>query len=152
VNRAIVALLAAASMIVMADEQRIVRSIDLDRPGALETIQREHPDHLARIRRILLKAPDQPPEAAPGWMRAQFGASRVGYGMLYKTSNPPHAQFSFVLGDTYYTTLITLRNLRPDVVFPRNDVLPTNSTPHPDAREAWRLDQTSQPRAGERGR
>jgi len=153
VSRAIVALLAAASLAVMADEIReirIVRFVDLDAPGALETVRREHPEHIVDIQRILLEAPDHSPEATPGWMRTQFGASASGYGMIFETTDPPKAKFWFLLGDTHYTTLVTLRKVRPEVTFPRNSASPTNSAPHRDGREASHADQP--PSAPARGR
>jgi hypothetical protein len=119
-NRVLIALLAAVSTAVMSEELRIVRLVDLDAPGALELVQREHPDHIVKIQRILREAPDQSPDEAPGWMRTQFGASGVGYGIL-RTSDPPKANLSFVLGDTAYSAVITLRNARPQVLFPRNN-------------------------------
>src|SRR5690349_12716701 len=143
------------SVTAIADElqiPRIVRFVDLDAPGALETVQRDHPEHVADIQRILIEAPDQPPELAPGWMRTQFGATASGYGMIFKTSDPPKAQFCFVLGDTYYRTLIILRNVHPEVTFPKNSALPTNSATQPDAREASHVCQLSQPRAAGRER
>src|SRR5205809_4234916 len=81
-NRILIALLAAVSTAVMSEELRIVRLVDLDAPGALELVQREHPDHIIKIQRILREAPDQSPDEAPGWMRTQFGARGVGYGIL----------------------------------------------------------------------
>ncbi len=154
-SRAIIALLAAVSVAVMADEIReirIARFVDLDAPGALETVRREHPKHVVDIQRILLEAPDHSPEVTPGWMRTQFGASASGYGMIFETTDPPRAQFWFLLGDTHYTTLVTLRKVRPEVTLPRNNASPTNSAPHRDGREAPPPGQSSPAPARERER
>lgn len=35
--------------------------------------------------------------------------------MLIKTSYPPQARLAFVLGDTEYRALVTLRNVGPEV-------------------------------------
>jgi hypothetical protein len=115
VSRAAIAILIAVCTAALAGEPPIVRTInfiDLDAPGALEIVRRERPDHFAKIRKILSEAPDQAPEVAPRWFRAQFDASVVEYGVVL-TSDPPKARLSFFLGDSAYKTVITLRNVRP---------------------------------------
>lgn len=39
----------------------------------------------------------------------------MGSAMLIKTSYPPQARLAFVLGDTEYRALVTLRNVGPEV-------------------------------------
>jgi hypothetical protein len=115
VSRAAMAILIAACTAAIAGEPPIVRTInfiDLDAPGALEIVRRERPDHFAKIRKILNELPDQPPEVAPRWMRTQFNASVLQYGLL-RTSDPPKARLSFILEGIGYEAVITLRNVRP---------------------------------------
>jgi len=94
----------------------VLRFVDLDAPGALQSVSRERPADFPKIEKILREAPELPPEEAPKWMRTRFDAKDAGYGSLLKTSYPPKAQLTFVLGDTRYRTEVTLRNARPRII------------------------------------
>ena len=112
-NRSLLVSICLFSPLAFAAAPTVPRAVDLDAPGALRALQRDRPDDYAKVVKILREAPDQPPEHAPQWMRARFDARDAGYGSLLKTSYPPKAELSFVLGDTRYRAEITLRNDRP---------------------------------------
>lgn len=91
-----------------------LRVVDLDTPGALARVQRDHPDHLRAITTILREAPQRKPQAIAGWVRTAFDA-KMASAMLVKTSYPPQARLEFVLDDTEYRALVTLLNVEPAV-------------------------------------
>lgn len=109
----VAALLASAAFSAHADFGAI-HQVDLDTPGALARVQREHPEHVRAITEILREAPHQRPQALSGWVRTAFDA-KMASAMLIKTSYPPQARLAFVLGDTEYRALVTLRNVEPAV-------------------------------------
>ena len=76
----------------------------------------EAPALYGKIEKILREAGDQPPERVATWMKASFDANNARYGYLLKTSDPPKAELSFVLGDTRYRAEVTLRNVRPKLI------------------------------------
>jgi hypothetical protein len=80
--------------------------VDLDRPGALEQLQRENARHFAKIERILREAPKQSASAIAGWMRANFDAKEAQSSPMLKTSYPAQTRISFVLDDTRYSKVI----------------------------------------------
>jgi hypothetical protein len=91
-----------------------VHQVDLDIPGALARVQRDHPAHFRAITEILREAPYRRPQALSGWVRTAFNA-KMASAMLIKTSYPPQARLEFVLDDTEYRALVTLRNVEPSV-------------------------------------
>ena len=82
------------------------KSIDLDRPDALDALARENPAHFAKVRRILDEAPKLPLPKMASWMKTQFNAQQVGAPYLLKTSLPAQARISFILDDTRYDAVI----------------------------------------------
>lgn len=88
--------------------------VDLDAPGALARVQREHPAHARAITRILSEAPYRRPQGLAGWVRTAFDA-KMASAMLVKTSYPPQARLAFVLDDTEYRAMVTLLNVEPVV-------------------------------------
>jgi hypothetical protein len=84
------------------------RRIDLDVPANLEAIERDHPEHYAKIQRILSEVRHQPTGTVATWMRTQFDAQDVSYIDLIKTSLPPKKRLEFRLDRTTYVALITL--------------------------------------------
>jgi hypothetical protein len=85
-------------------------TIDLDVPGALEAIERDHPDHFAKIQRILAEVPRQPPneKSVATWMRTEFQARNIHYTGLVMTSLPPKKRLEFSLDGTSYVKVVTL--------------------------------------------
>jgi hypothetical protein len=91
-----------------------VHQVDLDTPGALARVQRDHPAHFRAITEILREAPYRKPQGLSGGVRTAFNA-KMASAMLIKTSYPPQARLEFVLDDTEYRALVTLRNVEPSV-------------------------------------
>jgi hypothetical protein len=108
------ALLASAAFSANADFGT-AHQVDLDTPGALERVQRDHPAHFRAITEILREAPYKRPQALSGWVRTAFDA-KMASAMLIKTSYPPQTRLQFVLDDTEYRALVTLRNVEPAVM------------------------------------
>jgi hypothetical protein len=111
------ALLASAALTVNVDANAgfdATSHVDLDTPGALERVQRDNPAHFRAITQILREAPQRRPQTLPGWVRTTFDA-RMASALLIKTSYPPQARLEFVLDDTEYRALVTLRNVEPSI-------------------------------------
>lgn len=107
------ALLASATLAAHAGPA-LRQHVDLDAPGAIERVQRDNPAHAKAITQILREAPYRRPQGLGGWVRTAFDA-KMASAMLIKTSYPPQAQLEFVLDDTEYRALVTLRNVEPTV-------------------------------------
>jgi hypothetical protein len=88
--------------------------VDLDTPGALERVRHDNPAHFRAITQILREAPQCKPQTLAGWVRTAFDA-RMASALLIKTSYPPQARLEFVLDDTEYRALVTLRNVEPSI-------------------------------------
>ena len=86
--------------------------IDLDIAANLEAVQRERPEHYAKIQKILAEAPLRAWNARSfaQWMQIDFDASAVGSSDLVLTSLPPKKRLEFTLDKTSYTKLITLQS------------------------------------------
>ena len=84
--------------------------IDLDVASNLEAVQRERPEHYAKIERILAQAPKHALDTSgiARWLQADFSASDVRYTNLVMTSFPPKKRLQFSLDNTAYTKVITL--------------------------------------------
>jgi hypothetical protein len=80
--------------------------VDLGKPGALEALARDNPDHFVKIERILADVTRRPPEAVPRWMNTEFGAQQVRFPSLLKTSDPAQRSLSFTLDATRYEAVI----------------------------------------------
>ena len=94
----------------------VSKSVDLNDPRVRDRLAAESPALYAKIEKILDQAGDQPPEQVGRWMKASFDAKDARYGQFLKTSDPPKAELSFVLGETRYRAQVTLRNARPRFV------------------------------------
>ena len=84
--------------------------IDLDIAANLEAVQRERPDHYAKIERILAEAPKHAMDTKGilRWMQTDFAAKDVRYTDLVMTSLPPKKRLDFSLDNTAYTKIITV--------------------------------------------
>ena len=80
--------------------------IDLNEPGAIDSLARDNPDHHAKVRKILADVARLPPETVPQWMNAEFGARDVSFPALLKTSDPAKRSLSFVLEGTRYEAVV----------------------------------------------
>ena len=80
--------------------------VDLDEPGAIESLARDNPDHYAKVRKILADVGTRPPQSVPQWMNAEFGAREVTFPALLKTSDPAKRSLTFVLDRTRYEAVV----------------------------------------------
>ena len=85
--------------------------VQLDRPGVLDSIRADRPDHYYRIAGILRIA-DTMPCHTP-----QFGSRAVEYeardarcGLALLTSYPAKRRLSFVLDEVAYVATVTMRD------------------------------------------
>ena len=88
----------------------IAAPIDLDVAGNLEALQRERPEHYAKIERILTEAPKRAMDTKGvlRWMQTDFAANDVRYTDVLKTSLPPKKRLDFSLDNVAYTKIITV--------------------------------------------
>jgi hypothetical protein len=100
----------ASAVLLIATKSYALGPIDLDVPGNLAAIERDRPDHFAKIQRILVEVPRRPTTdgSVATWMRTEFQAQNVQYTELIMTSLPPKKRLAFTLEDTAYVTVITL--------------------------------------------
>jgi len=125
VIRTFIATALAFAVLAIACESYASGPIDLDVPGKLEAIARDHPSHFAAIQKILAEVPRQPPDerAVVTWMRTQFDAQNIRYVDLIMTSLPPKKRLEFSLDNTAYVKVITLTTWQAKAV-PVPDVAP----------------------------
>ena len=83
--------------------------IDLDIAGNLEAVQRERPEHYAKIERILAEAPKRAMDTkgVARWLQTDFAATDISYTDLVMTSLPPKKRLEFTLDNTSYTKIVT---------------------------------------------
>jgi len=81
-------------------------AVDLNAPGAIESLARRNPEHYAKIEKILADVARQPQEAVAQWMKAEFGAEDVSFPQLLMTSDPPKRNLSFALDKTRYEVVV----------------------------------------------
>src|SRR2546428_1072033 len=102
--------MATFAALVNAPETLASGPIDLDVPDNLLAIQRDHPDHFAKIERILAEAPRyaRSADSVATWMRTEFRAQDIRLSDLIRTSLPPKKRLNFSLDTTSYVKIITL--------------------------------------------
>jgi hypothetical protein len=81
-------------------------AVDLDRPGALEALQRDNPAHFTKVEKILSDAPRMPYGSISGWIRTEFNAKGVNTSHLLKTTYPAQARLTFTLDHVEYSKTI----------------------------------------------
>lgn len=91
-------------------------SIDLDQPGALQALQQSNPAHYEKVRKIMDGVLRQPEAAVPRWIQTTFAAENVSYAPIVLTSHPPKRRLSFALDDTRYEVVLTLTNVRGQII------------------------------------
>ena len=91
-------------------------TVDLDVPGALDTLQGANPTHYEKVVRILEGVRNQPEATVTRWLQVGFDARNVDYAPIVLTSHPAKRRLSFTLDDTRYVAVITLTNLRGEIV------------------------------------
>ena len=58
----------------------------------------------------------QPDATVPRWITVNFNGRDVDYAPVVMTSHPPKRRLSFALDDTRYVTIVTLTNVRGEIV------------------------------------
>jgi len=114
ISAAVLAMLWAG--VVAADDASPRRTVDLNNPGSLEALQQSNPAHYEKVRKILEGILQQPDAAVPHWIQTNFDARNVGYVPILMTSLPPKRRLSFALDETRYEAVLTLTNVRAEIV------------------------------------
>jgi hypothetical protein len=91
-------------------------TINLNEPGALEALQHSNPTHHEKVRKIMEGIFQRPDTAVPRWIQTNFDARNVSYAPILLTSDPPKRRLSFALDDTRYEAVVTLTNVRAEIV------------------------------------
>lgn len=92
------------------------RTIDLDSPGAMQALEQSNPVHYEKVLKIVEGVIRQPDAKVSRWIAVTFNGRDVSYAPVVMTSYPPKRRLSFALDDTRYVTIVTLTNVRGDVV------------------------------------
>jgi hypothetical protein len=108
----------ATAMLAVVPGSHAHRSIDLDSAGNLEAVERDHPDHFAKIQRILAEVPRLPPseQRVASWLRTEFQVRDVRYTDLIMTSLPPKKRLEFSLDEVAYVKVVTLASWQPKMM------------------------------------
>jgi len=114
ISAAVLAMLWAG--VLAADDASPRRTVDLNKPDSLEALQQSNPTHYKKIGKILNGILQQPDAAVPRWIQTNFDAQDVGYAPVLMTSLPPKRRLSFALDETRYEAVITLTNVRAEIV------------------------------------
>jgi hypothetical protein len=87
-----------------------VSPIDLDRPGAMEAVQLEKPEHFGKIAQIRTLASRMPcfTEEFGRTLQVRFEARDASCGVLLMTSYPSKRRLSFALGGVRYVTVVAM--------------------------------------------
>jgi hypothetical protein len=89
------------------------RIFELDAPGALDALARNHPRHDKKVLEIMAEVQKQPDSEVPQWMRTRFDARNVVYGPLLLVTDPPKRHLSFTIDEVRYHSIVTLTNWKP---------------------------------------
>jgi hypothetical protein len=114
--RALVVLALLWSTAASAQDARLGRVFDLDRPGALEALRLSNPTHYSKVRQILEGVFLHSDAEVPRWMQTNFQAQDVQYGPIVLTSHPPKRRLSFALDAMRYEGTVILTNVRGEIV------------------------------------
>jgi hypothetical protein len=101
----VVALVVAFS----AAAQHPGHEIYLNAPGAMSRLAHDNPAHYAKVEGIFTKLCEVPAEEVPGVVAAAFSARGVAYLPYLLVTDPPKKRLSFILDDTVYSAVVTLR-------------------------------------------
>jgi hypothetical protein len=92
------------------------RTINLNKPGALEAIELSNPTHCEKIRDILNGIIQQAEVAVSRWTETNFDARNMRYSAILKPSGSPKRRRSFALDGTRYEAVVTLTHGRAEIV------------------------------------
>src|SRR5688572_31261833 len=86
-------------------------TVQLDRPGVLDTIRAERPDHYYRIAGMLRIADTMPCHTPQfGHLAVEYEARDARCGLALLTSYPAKRRLSFVLDEVAYVTTVRMRD------------------------------------------
>ena len=102
--------------VVVAGDANPARTVNLNKPGALETLQQSNPTHYEKVRKILDGILQQPDADVPRWIQTSFDARNVSYAPILMTTRPPKRRLSFALDETRYEAVLTLTKMRAEIV------------------------------------
>lgn len=123
----LIALCATAGLALASDFRQVERprTVNLDKPGVLEQIEKDNPGHFARIEGIRKVASHTPcqMERLAKTLKADFDASATNCAQFFQASYPARYPLSFQLDDTSYHTTIYL-DTRYDRFVPLVDKAP----------------------------
>ena len=102
--------------VVVAGDANPVRTVNLNKPGALETLQQSNPTHYEKVRKILDGILQQPDADVPRWIQTSFDARNVSYTPILMTTVPPKRRLSFAMDETRYEAVLTLTKVRAEIV------------------------------------
>lgn len=115
-------IIAALIMVVLwigvaaAGDANPARTVNLNKPGALETLQQSNPTHYEKVRKILDGILQQPDADVPRWIQTSFDARNVSYTPILMTTVPPKRRLSFAMDETRYEAVLTLTKVRAEIV------------------------------------
>ena len=92
------------------------RTVNLNRPGVVKSLQREHRAHHRKIQDFLAGLFNRPDAEVPRWIETTFNARGTSYDPVLLTSDPPQRRLSFVLDNTRYRAVLTLTRLKPKII------------------------------------
>src|SRR5262249_13811233 len=102
--------------VAVAGDANPARTVNLNKPGALETLQQSNPTHYDKVRKILNGIPQQPDADVPRWIQTSFDARNVSYAPFLLTTRPPKRRLSFALDETRYEAVLTVTKVRAEIV------------------------------------
>jgi len=91
------------------DTTRAWRAVDLDRPGAMATLERENPEHFAKVQRIRGEARGHPLESLPDWLRGDVGARDIEGLQFVMPGQGAQTRLTFALDQRTYTMLLRVQ-------------------------------------------
>ena len=102
--------------VAVAGDANPARTVNLNKPGVLETLRQSNPTHYEKVRKILNGIPQQPDADVPRWIQTSFDARNVSYAPILMTTRPPKRRLSFALDETRYEAVLTVTKVRAEIV------------------------------------
>ena len=99
-----------SSIAALAQAEPSLSPLDLDRPGAMQSMARDDPQlylKITRIRDLASRMPCQADEFKTT-LAARFDARDAGCGLLLMTSFPSKRRLQFTLGEVRYVTVVEM--------------------------------------------
>jgi len=80
------------------------RIVNLDRPGSMEAIEKENPEHYRKILEVIKTAEAQPCETLPKILKTLDVMDTKCRPYAILTSHPPKIHLTFTIGNVGYVT------------------------------------------------